>query len=224
MGRGRKRKCRECECEFDNEEWYCPECYTEWTGKPQAKRPREYGELPEKYSGEREFRRTCESYGLTVWKTDDDFSRGLAIMSEQERERHLTSVAIPWNEEDTIACEAYTDKKGEQKCFTIDFYLPQAEMMVELKRCTKTGTTEEKVFFDLDKIDKEYLSTGKHLLYYIYGETANDARLRRFQRRCEQHDNVTVIIEPTDAIEPAIEFIMDRMNNLTACVGVPMIA
>ena len=64
---------------------------------------------------------------------------------------------------------------GKQRKFISDLFLPIGKgIIVEQKHSDKHGTTEEKVFYDKQKIQKGVYGT-KHPLWYVFtGNAAND--------------------------------------------------
>jgi hypothetical protein len=70
--------------------------------------------------------------------------------------------------------------KGKQRKFESDGFIPVAAgIIVEQKHSDKHGTTEEKVFYDLNKISKGVYGS-KHTLWYVFtGKAAANVQAYR---------------------------------------------
>lgn len=83
--------------------------------------------------------------------------------------------------------------------FLTDGYCPELDALIELKGGDKTGTTEEKLFFDLMKITDGCYG-DKNLLYIFEGKKQEDKCTRLFVKRINQlhrqglHLNVQVVM------------------------------
>ena len=86
----------------------------------------------------------------------------------------------------TVHHDAFGDyKEAGFKEFLSDGYCPQLDAVVELKGGDKSGTTEEKVFFDLMKLEDGCY--GDHTLFYIFeGKKEEDKTTKLFETRLRQ--------------------------------------
>ncbi|QDP62045.1 MAG: hypothetical protein GOVbin1807_44 [Prokaryotic dsDNA virus sp.] len=114
---------------------------------------------------EKELHRITESVGFAYLKVKEDFEkRGL---SEWGRRYHKPPKL--WNQK---------TKKGKQRKFVSDGFIPITEdgrgIIIEQKHSDKHGTTEEKVFYDLKKIQKGVYGSENVLWYVFTGEAAGD--------------------------------------------------
>ena len=113
---------------------------------------------------EKELYRITESVGFTYLKIKEDFEkRGL---SEWGRRYHKPPKL--WNQK---------TKKGKQRKFVSDGFIPLTKdgrgIIIEQKHSDKHGTTEEKVFYDLKKIQKGVYG-DKHQLWYVFTGKASE--------------------------------------------------
>jgi hypothetical protein len=233
------KKCPECKTENPARSRVCFCCenvfYSSTATKTQQKDvfPPQFVETPpmevktnenngKKYSAEKLFAwKLYSEYGIWPWRLNAEFDHFRSKMSEEEREQHLASRSIPWNAEVAEKCGAYQDN-GDVRTFEIDYYIQEAQTMVELKHCRMVGSTEQKIEFEMTKyLNREYLDTGKHYIIYIWGPSANDPRiirqemdLKNIQERLGEDWNLEVIIEPSYSIEPFIDALMREMDRL----------
>jgi len=97
---------------------------------------------------------------------------------------------------DVAFCQAFLDgtvkhdasgdyKEAGWHFFLSDGYCPQLDAVVELKGGDKSGTTEEKVFFDLMKLEDGCY--GDHTVFYIFeGKKEDDKTTKLFEKRLLQ--------------------------------------
>ena len=85
------------------------------------------------------------------------------------------------------------------KYFLADGYCPELDAIIELKGGDKSGTTEEKVFFDLEKLRDGCYGT-RTVLYITEGKKENDKctklftkKLMKAQKRGDISENVYVL-------------------------------
>ena len=106
--------------------------------------------------GESLFRQLCEENGITALKTQSDFVKHYRPQGKTKKQ----AIAL-WRKYMRLDCP-------HQSCYYVpDFYLPEAEQLVEVKYGTAHGTTEEKIFLDLEKIrDGVY---PQNLVYVFWG-------------------------------------------------------
>ena len=135
---------------------------------------------------EKELHRITESIGLTYLKVKEDFEkRGL---SEWGRRYHKPPKL--WNQK---------TKKGKQRKFVSDGFIPLTSdgrgIIIEQKHSDKHGTTEEKVFYDLKKIQKGVYGEQNVLWYVFTGEAAEDIEVyKEFCLEAEALDlKITII-------------------------------
>jgi hypothetical protein len=76
--------------------------------------------------------------------------------------------------------------------FLSDGYCPELDAIIELKGGDKQGTTEEKLFFDLMKLqDKCY---GEKTLFYIFeGKKEQDKCTKLFEKRLVRYQDMGII-------------------------------
>lgn len=106
--------------------------------------------------GEALFRQLCEENGVTALKTQSEFYKYYRPQGKTKKQ----AVAI-WREKMRLACPY-------QPCaYHPDFYMPETDETVEVKHGKAHGTTEEKIFLDLEKIrDGVY---PESLVYVFWG-------------------------------------------------------
>ena len=107
--------------------------------------------------GEGLFRQLCEKNGIIALQTQKDFIEHYRRSGKTKKQ----AVSI-WREKMRLACPY------QPPCYYVpDFYLPETDETVEIKYGTAHGTTEEKIFLDLEKIrDGVY---PDNLVYIFWG-------------------------------------------------------
>lgn len=101
-----------------------------------------------------------------------------------KKEKECRSIGISYDDHIRITPNEEYLEDGF-KYFLVDGFCPRLSSYIELKGGDKSGTTEEKVFFDLEKIcDGIY---GKYRLLYIFeGKKEDDKCTRLFIRKLQK--------------------------------------
>ena len=104
-----------------------------------------------------------ESKGHTILKTEKDFKK--AGLGQWGRVFHKPP--SHWSQK---------TKTGKQRKFVADGFIPlkNSGIIIEQKNSNKHGTTEEKVFYDLEKIRLGVYGSDYDLWYVFTGNVCND--------------------------------------------------
>lgn len=100
--------------------------------------------------GEELLRINIENYGLSLW------SKHKGHFPEDKERLGIIEFPSPY----------------DNGMFNSDGYIPELDIVVEYKYGTKHGTTEEKIFFDLQKI-RDGVYGQKKLIYVFAGTVEN---------------------------------------------------
>jgi hypothetical protein len=159
---------------------------------------------------EKEMRAFIESLGITFLKTQKDFieyygskDEGIKIW----RQTRCRPLPIKYHH-----LRNAKTKLGKLRRYETDGYIPELNMIVEMKYSKGQGTTEEKIHKDLIKIkDGVYQNElGSTLLYIIFGPNSGKAfdfemfeyDFNEAKRNGDPHcGNTTVIIDDTPTLE-----------------------
>tara|TARA_Y100001973_G_scaffold58471_1_gene86119 strand:- start:621 stop:1127 length:507 start_codon:yes stop_codon:yes gene_type:complete len=96
---------------------------------------------------------------------------------------------------------------GRQRRFVSDMFLPiEGGIIIEQKNSDKHGTTEEKVFYDKEKIQLGVYGK-KHALWYVFtGEVAKDASVYKdFEKRVKKQKLPVKVIWGWDGFEKELK-------------------
>jgi hypothetical protein len=111
--------------------------------------------------GEKLLKTNLNQWGFNLWKKQDDFP----YPTKKQRQRECSSKVV-------------FRSPYDQGTFECDGYIPELDAVIEIKYGTKHGTTEEKIFFDLEKI-RDGVYEGRKLFYVFAGtpeHAANNGR------------------------------------------------
>ena len=147
------------------------------------------------------FKYELESIGVTMLKTKKDYenwesARCGGEWGSRKRGRELFhSHQLHW----PTAWEKVVSptKSGQKRRFDVDGWIPELDCRVEVKYSEENGTTEEKVFYDLEKI-RAGVYSDKPLIYVLFGRNApGKAVFELFKHLVDslELDNVGVIID-----------------------------
>ena len=118
-------------------------------------------------SSEMHFRMQVESCGLSLLKTQGDFKKyygNLDVYNEIQKQLEIPikmkdeiaiSSLIPNCFGETLSAPVFDHSNKKSRKYAIDGYIPQLNMIVEVKYSEKHGTTEEKVHYDFYKVTNE---------------------------------------------------------------------
>ena len=166
---------------------------------------------------EKEMRAFIESLGITFLKTQKDFIEYYGSRKEGLRIWRETKVRpIPSKYHHLRTAKT---KLGKLRRYETDGYIPEIDMIVEMKYSKNQGTTEEKIHKDLIKIkDGVYQNgLGSRLLYIIFGPNSGKAfdfemfeyDFNEAKRNGDPHcGNTTVIIDDTPTLEHLRAFLV----------------
>jgi len=114
---------------------------------------------------EKELSRITKSLGFPYLKNKDDFEKH----SLKEWGRRYHKPPKEWTQQ---------TKKGNSRKFVSDGFIPTTKsgtgIIIEQKHSDKHGTTEEKVFYDLKKIQKGVYGETHQLWYVFTGQAVNE--------------------------------------------------
>lgn len=150
------------------------------------------------------FKHEVESVGVTLLKTMKDYENwefencGGEWGSKKRGRELFHSHQLRWPEawEKVVGPTA----SGQRRRFDSDGWIPQLDCRVEVKYSEENGTTEEKVFYDLEKI-RDGVYDDKPLVYVLFGPNApGKAVFELFKAKVDAMglDNVGVIIDDAD--------------------------
>ena len=118
---------------------------------------------------EKHFKNTLiDSAGVTFLKTVKEFQNYYG--TEKGRRMYEETIKRPYPTDWGLLSSSKT-KAGNVRNFIADGYIPELNLILELKFSKAHGTTEEKVMYDLVKISKGVYqnSIGSRLLYIFHG-------------------------------------------------------
>lgn len=98
--------------------------------------------------------------------------------------------------------------KGKQRKFVADGFIPleNGGIIVEQKNSNKHGTTEEKVFYDLEKIRLGVYGTDYDLWYVFTGDVCEDIKpYKEFEMQAKAEKLPVKIIFGWEAFEKELE-------------------
>lgn len=150
---------------------------------------------------EKVFKTILESYGFPVLRKKDEFRKfyGERLAFSKMKESIYLQIPDSWKD------DTFKTKLGKEPKFYVDYYQPDFDLRIELKYSKARGTTEEKIFFDLEKI-RDNVYGDKKLLYVFFGPLANKQRLfRLFSKKVKQFDpseeKVKVIFDDSEDLQ-----------------------
>jgi hypothetical protein len=151
-------------------------------------------------SSENKFKLFVESCGYSLLKLKEEFvskfgeEKGVSLWKESRE----IPIPLEWG---------YLDKKT----FQTDGYIPEFDVNIELKYSNASGTTEEKVMYDLLKI-KDGVYSNKKLIYIFFGPRAKNCDIfKHFHREVKKIDpteeKVKVILDDTEELSAVSEYL-----------------
>ena len=163
------------------------------------------------------FRDELRNDGFTVLRYSEDFQEYYGKKEGKKIYRNTILIKVPpiWCSEDIGF-----DEKSK---FIIDGFLPEFDQRLELKYSKSAGTTEEKIFYDLEKI-RDGVYGDKKLLYTIFGPLAEEQRLfRLFAKKVLDFDpteeRVKVILDKTPSLSKVKQYLYWQKNLLSLKVS-----
>lgn len=136
---------------------------------------------------EKLLKHSFSNIGLTLVKNQSDIAKYMGLeLTKSGSVKSKDKQVISWFEEGTVKHEASGDyAESGFKYFLSDGYCPELDAIIELKGGDKNGTTEEKLFFDLMKLEDGCY--GDKTLFYIFeGKKEEDKCTLLFQKRLER--------------------------------------
>jgi hypothetical protein len=133
--------------------------------------------------------------GFTIMKTAKDFKK--AGINEWGTRYHKPPAH--WSQK---------TPSGKQRKFVVDGFiqLENRGIIIEQKNSDKHGTTEEKVFYDLEKIRLGVYGTAHELWYVFTGDVCNEVNAyKEFQMQAEALKLPVKIIFGWEAFEKELE-------------------
>ncbi len=107
-------------------------------------------------------------------------------------------------------------KDGKEREYIVDFYIPEIDQIIELKYFSQEGTTEEKVFYDLEKIrDGAYKYRPLYLFLGTNCKNVNEFKI--FAGKAQKENlNVDVLFEEDkENLSAVFEFLDNKKRQLT---------
>ena len=159
----------------------------------------------------REFINSC---GFTFIKNQLDAAKYLGLtLTKAGRVRAADKQTInDWMQGRCVFAATGDYKECGFEFFLSDGYIPELDIIVELKGGDKQGTTEEKLFFDLMKLEDGCYG-NRTLVYFFEGKKETDKctklftkRLLRLKEEGRANDNIHII--------PLSECDADLLNSL----------
>ena len=164
------------------------------------------------------FRDELRNDSFTVLRYSEDFQEYYGKKEGKKIYRDTILVKVPqsWVEDEAIGFD-------EKSKFIIDGFLPEFDQRLELKYSKSAGTTEEKIFYDLEKI-RDGVYDGKKLLYAIFGPLAEEQRIfRLFSKKVLDFDpteeRVKVILDKTPNLSKVKQYLYWQKNLLSLKVS-----
>ena len=150
---------------------------------------------------EETFKLILENCGIPVLRKKEEFRKfyGKRMAFSKMKEAIYLEIPESWKEDN------FKTNSGKEPKFYVDYYQPNFDLRIELKYSQTHGTTEEKVFFDLEKI-RDNVYGDKKLLYVFFGPLANKQKLfRLFSKKVKQFDpseeKVKVIFDDSEDLQ-----------------------
>jgi len=168
---------------------------------------------------EKEMRAFIESWGLTLLKTQKHFIDHYGSRTEglrMWRETMIRPIPSKYHRLSTAKT-----KYGRLRRYQTDGYIPELNLIVEMKYSESKGTTEEKVHKDLLKIMEGVYTNelDSHLLYIFFGPNSLDAfDFEMFEMNFDEARNagnphcqkVTVIRDDSDELERLRDYLAPK--------------
>jgi hypothetical protein len=220
-----KKVCPECGFLCGARQAECPDC--EYVFGELKKKPSKndgHGGARAGARSEKTFRDVMLSKGYYVAKTIDDVREYTNFDKEQCVEIVNEELRCPFPEvwKSISRCNGKTPT-GEDKTFSIDGWCPQLDLHFELKWSKAHGTTEEKVFYDKQKIE-DGVYNNKRLVYLIYGPLAKSNSVFDLMRHkvMEMNKSNVVVIQDDECDEngtPLLNKLFSFIEAVALCEG-----
>jgi hypothetical protein len=139
--------------------------------------------------------KTVKSKGLSILRVQNDFKK----VGINEWGTRYHKPPSQWSQK-TL--------KGKQRKFVADGFIPLKErgIIIEQKNSDKHGTTEEKVFYDLEKIRLGVYGTEHDLWYVFTGQVCEEVEAYKEFEKQAKADNLPVkVIWGWSKFEEALE-------------------
>lgn len=148
---------------------------------------------------ENKFKNLIESWNCSLLKHQKDFISKFGKDKGITFQKEIIQIPIP------------SEWGYKQKVFVADGYIPEIDMVVELKYSSEQGTAEEKVMYDLFKIQKGIYS-NKKLLYVIFGPRAKTCDIfglfnREVKKIDPTEERIKVILDDTEDLSVVREYL-----------------
>lgn len=125
---------------------------------------KEHGASKAGKKAENKVKNALKDAGFSLLQTKSEF---IAHYSEKD------SSLLLWKKYRKITMpDKYVQFYGATSTFQSDGFIPEIEMMIEIKNSTSSGTTEQKVWNDFRKM-KDGVYSGAKLIYLFMGPKAN---------------------------------------------------
>jgi len=146
----------------------------------------EHGAAKSGVKSEKRTKEIISECGLILLKVKEDFIKYYgdkeAALYTWKVCQHIT---IP---EDQRNLPNAVNESGEYAYYTPDGYIPELDLRIEIKYSGKKGTTESKVFDDLEKM-RDGIYSDKRLLYLFIGPLAKKTfKFDRFAKKVKEFD------------------------------------
>ena len=138
---------------------------------------------------------TVQNKGLTILRTKKDFKN----LNIPERGTRYHRPPSHW---------AQTTRTGKQRKFVADGFIPldNGGIILEQKNSDKHGTTEEKVFYDLEKIRLGVYGDDFDLWYVFTGDVCEEVEAyREFEMQAKALELPVKVIFGWEAFEKELE-------------------
>lgn len=154
---------------------------------------------------EASFKEALLEQQIVLLKTKEDFKKYYRSSLKEAQQKVKKFIHLPWPE------DYEQDDPDKKHNHWVDGYLPQFDIIVELKYSEAKGTTEEKVMNDLEKMRDGAYDCGRPLLYVIFGPEAMQPIFKRFARKVKKFDpleqRVKVILDTSPELSLVKEFL-----------------
>ena len=122
---------------------------------------------------------------------------------------HMRSLPVPESMQNL-------DSENKFKWFEHDGLVPSLKLMIESKYTEEKGTTEEKIFWDLEKIENGVYNNSENfdLWYIIWGKQAKKQPIYSFFQNKAKQKNLPVKVLRLSNIEELNEYITQRVEQL----------
>ena len=153
---------------------------------------------------EQRLRNQIESLGLTFLRDRKDIGKYLGVAASNKK-------VTDYQEGRTLIKNVPAEyEEAGYEYFKTDGFIPELNLVIEQKHGTKAGTTQEKIFFDLEKI-ADGIYDGYQLIYVFTGHhQCNDKSTKLFEKKLSRLNKTNVRVLKLENIE---ELTLENLNG-----------